>query len=157
MGFSQVFLLDTPSDESFQAILDQLEGHPQKPTLNLFSKPLQESKELDRDLVVRFFSPPFYPDDYNRLLQNNSSRRKVLPGYQASDSVEQKTNLHKLKVLVVDDDSLNRLVIQQALTQLNHEVVLAPDGETVLKHNSMEYFDLILWTFRCLKWMVCRQ
>ncbi|HSH05631.1 MAG TPA: adenylate/guanylate cyclase domain-containing protein [Anaerolineae bacterium] len=47
-------------------------------------------------------------------------------------------------ILVVDDDSLNRIILQTNLVNSGHEVVLAENGEEALAYLEEQTFDLVL-------------
>ena len=48
------------------------------------------------------------------------------------------------RVLVVDDDKLNRMMLSQGLQQAGHQAVTADDGEQALERLQAEPFDLVL-------------
>lgn len=48
------------------------------------------------------------------------------------------------RILVVDDDALDRMIIGSVLVQEGHEPVYAPEGESALALYKEEAFDLVL-------------
>ncbi|MDQ8029900.1 MAG: ATP-binding protein [Brevundimonas sp.] len=63
----------------------------------------------------------------------------------AADTVaEAGTDPGRLRVLVVEDHAVNRLILQAWLTAQGHEVSVAEDGEAALVAAGREAFDLIL-------------
>jgi len=50
----------------------------------------------------------------------------------------------RLRVLLVDDDAINRLAVRTLLTQLKHEVVEAEHGEVAIERLHQGRFDLVL-------------
>jgi CheY-like chemotaxis protein/nitrogen-specific signal transduction histidine kinase len=49
-----------------------------------------------------------------------------------------------LRILMVEDNEINRIVLRETLTQNGHQVVEAGDGETGVKLSEAEAFDVIL-------------
>ncbi|KAF0239602.1 MAG: sensor histidine kinase [bacterium] len=59
-----------------------------------------------------------------------------------------------LKILLAEDDLINRKVAIKLLQKLGHSTVIAVNGEEALKELAKESFDLILiWILKCQKWM----
>lgn len=60
------------------------------------------------------------------------------------------TSLHiqPKKVLLVEDNRVNRLVVEQLLLRWGYEVTTASDGMAALKHSAGEAFDLILMNLK---------
>ena len=64
---------------------------------------------------------------------------KYLPGLGMT-----KTKQKRLRILVVEDDSSIRNIMNDLLILENHDVVLAADGETAVEHIQNESFNLVI-------------
>ena len=51
---------------------------------------------------------------------------------------------HKVKILLVDDVQVNRIIIQEYLKGTNHIIIEAEDGREAVKKVKQEEFDIIL-------------
>ena len=70
-----------------------------------------------------------------------------------SDSPEIDFDYSKCRLLLVEDNELNREIALELLSLTGVQVETAENGLRALeafKHSPEGYFDLILWTFRCL-------
>lgn len=78
---------------------------------------------------------------YNALYIARLSRQKQVP--QAPQYTTHK-NLKQLKILVVEDNPVNRMVIGRILENNGHKLKLVNDGETALEALKAEEFDLVI-------------
>ncbi len=120
-------------DESLQLLLT-LRGHAHLcvqlgPTDVLH--PLLERQASGVDLLVK----PVSPQDLNRALSGNAEARRAM-GAEA--------RLDGLRLLVADDNEVNRLVASATLEGLGAQVTLASDGLDVLGQLARGQFDAVL-------------
>ncbi len=92
------------------------------------------NSELGKGSTFRFrlrlkHAAPIMQDDALNLIADGSSQDKVLSN---------------AKILVVDDNKVNRLVTQRLLQQKNMHVVTAEGGKQALKLMTQNVFDLVL-------------
>jgi CheY-like chemotaxis protein len=66
------------------------------------------------------------------------------------DPSAQNEDLAALKILVVDDQSLNRRLLQVMLARMKHEVELAPDGWSGLTLLKQTHFDVVIMDIEML-------
>ena len=60
-----------------------------------------------------------------------------------------KTCFQGKKILVVDDDSINRELMSDILTQMQCNVDFAKDGKEAIEKASKKSYDLFLWIYVC--------
>ncbi|MCU7876306.1 MAG: response regulator [Candidatus Thiodiazotropha sp. (ex Lucinoma borealis)] len=108
------------------------------------------------DTIGRFQSYNI-PPDIGSIVQNLDNRRQLynaihsifldteLPdGVQSIESWEQQQDQNKLKILVAEDTSVNRLILGEMLTKAGYEVELYEDGESALQRFEEVEFDLAI-------------
>ncbi|MCU7841209.1 MAG: response regulator [Candidatus Thiodiazotropha sp. (ex Troendleina suluensis)] len=108
------------------------------------------------DTIGRFQSYKI-PPDIGSIVQNLDNRRQFynaihsifldteLPdGVQSIESWEQQQDQNKLKILVAEDTSVNRLILGEMLTKAGYEVELYEDGESALQRFEEVEFDLAI-------------
>ncbi|MCM8854589.1 MAG: response regulator [Candidatus Thiodiazotropha sp.] len=108
------------------------------------------------DTIGRFQSYKI-PPDIGSIVQNLDNRRQLynaihsifldteLPdGVQSIESWEQQQDQNKLKILVAEDTSVNRLILGEMLTKAGYEVELYEDGESALQRFEEVEFDLAI-------------
>ncbi|MCU7891237.1 MAG: response regulator [Candidatus Thiodiazotropha sp. (ex Ustalcina ferruginea)] len=97
------------------------------------------------------------PPDIGSIVQNLDNRRQLynaihsifldteLPdGVQSIESWEQQQDQNRLKILVAEDTSVNRLILGEMLTKAGYEVELFEDGERALQRFEEVEFDLAI-------------
>lgn len=60
--------------------------------------------------------------------------------------------LPKVQVLVVEDDTLSRLITEAAVAKLGHSVLIASDGEAAWPLVQEHQFDAMASDRRCVSW-----
>ena len=69
----------------------------------------------------------------------------VVSGVRRSDKSEQGDSaLRRLRVLLVDDDAINRLAVRSMLGQHGHEIIEAENGDIAIQRLSESPFDIVL-------------
>lgn len=91
------------------------------------------------DLFDRMLRKPIQPLDLLSALADDDAAAPVA----ARESNSEMTN-HPLRLLVAEDNNINRVLMQTALTRLGHSVSLAENGLEAVKAVDRETFDVVL-------------
>jgi signal transduction histidine kinase/DNA-binding response OmpR family regulator/HPt (histidine-containing phosphotransfer) domain-containing protein len=91
------------------------------------------------DLVDRLLRKPIQPLDLMSALAGNETCQPA--GAQAEET---RMTDHPLRLLVAEDNNINRILMQTALTRLGHTVSLAENGVEAVDAVRRETFDVIL-------------
>ncbi|MCU7936821.1 MAG: response regulator [Candidatus Thiodiazotropha sp. (ex Dulcina madagascariensis)] len=103
------------------------------------------------------FQPFNIPPEIDSVVQDLENRRQLynaihsafldtnLPdGVQSIDTWNQQQNQKKLRILVAEDTSVNRLILGEMLTKAGFEAELVEDGESALQRFEETEFDLAI-------------
>ena len=95
--------------------------------------------------LIHILKEPIYPKDLLHALVHTTPVSKVqeeeeIIFSEPADSVAKPTGI---RVLVVDDHEINRIVIQEMLQKNGYEVSVAEDGEIALEKLSGSKFDVV--------------
>jgi CheY-like chemotaxis protein len=88
-------------------------------------------------------SIPFECADDEESLQLENENIKAIKQQSAFRESTQTVRLNPLKILAVDDDPVNRVVIRKFLEKINCEVILVENGIKAVDIAKKEDFDLI--------------
>ena len=91
------------------------------------------------DLFDRVMRKPIQPLDLMSALAGDATRLPTDP-----QAEETRMTDHPLRVLVAEDNNINRILMQTALTRLGHTVSLAENGVEAVDAVRRETFDVIL-------------
>ncbi|MCO4781337.1 MAG: response regulator [Candidatus Cloacimonetes bacterium] len=146
-----IFVLDQKSPELNQRILDDIHFIEKLSTLplylftdnELFTKQAQNLSKCF-DSVITF---PLKQDLLFQTIIQHSQDQPVTQDKQPAKSSDLLLpNLEKYKILVIEDNRINQLLIEELLFKTGAEVVMADDGQqgtTLVLNNPPDHFDLI--------------
>ena len=84
-----------------------------------------------------YVSIPMAPPKNGQVDENDLRNAKTVSGS------------NQLRILVAEDETVNRIATQKLLEKLGHSVVTVVNGEQAVELLSEQNFDLILWTYKC--------
>jgi CheY-like chemotaxis protein/signal transduction histidine kinase/HPt (histidine-containing phosphotransfer) domain-containing protein len=95
--------------------------------------------------LIHILKEPIYPKDLLHALVDTSPAGKIQEKEEevfseSADTVAMPTGI---RVLVVDDHEINRIVIQEMLQKNGYEVIVAEDGDIALEKLSQSKFDVV--------------
>lgn len=94
-----------------------------------------------RSQIPKRNTSPTLEDDVNTLLSPNN---KLAPPVNRIPICAPPENANTIKILVVDDDPVNRLVLSSMLKLHHYQVIEASDGAAALKAVALEAIDLVI-------------
>ena len=90
------------------------------------------------------------------LIAVQSARERWAPSHptdsEGSESYALPEPFSPLRILVAEDTLFNQKFIIRILERLHHNAVIVESGREAVDALADGSFDLVLWTFRCLKW-----
>ncbi|MGM0576929.1 MAG: response regulator [Myxococcota bacterium] len=96
--------------------------------------------------VARFLTKPVKSSDLLVAIEHELGAGRVV--VEAPAEAEEEPGMPPLRVLVAEDDPVNRKVAQSLLEQRGHEPVMVQDGRAAVERLGRERFDVILMDVR---------
>src|ERR1044072_7822353 len=92
-------------------------------------------------MIIRIGANPVCPDIFRTRADRFSYRRSR---YLSSNESLDWSLMEKRRILIVDNNDELRVLLEQALGRLGHEVIVTGDCEKALRRDDLDGFDLII-------------
>ncbi|MBT4838567.1 MAG: response regulator [Methylococcales bacterium] len=113
------------------------------PIIALTANVFVEDKKVCVDVgMTAYYEKPYNKEIFNEILSGQYRSSSLLHNIEKNQQLSDKK--HPFKILIVDDNKINLLVIEAMLKPLNTELELAVNGVDAVAKNRMTQFDVIL-------------
>jgi signal transduction histidine kinase/DNA-binding response OmpR family regulator len=132
-----------PIDGPWLAAAIRDAGYPM-PSLIMLRSLLAPGAESDRQLVDRLLSKPLRISTLRRALHELRSSQQPALGERVTTGFDLEFDLHGVRVLLVDDNPVNRKVASRMLERLGVDVVCVTNGREALDALARSRFGVVL-------------